>query len=207
MARFCGFCGAPVDENASVCGNCGKPVDGEETKGGGRKKVNVKTIAVIAAMIIVLAALIFAITRLTQNDDGRQGLIKQVIKAYEKEDIDSMIRLSSDIYRGKRIDGLTAEEYFRNVMGSSADYYENAVGHNYKLTYKILDLYDMSQRRQNEYVNSIMELYPYFSASTITAMSAAEVEITAKRGSSMVTEYKKITMSKEDGNWKLADIE
>ena len=92
-------------------------------------------------------------------------------------------------------------------MGSSADYYENAVGHNYKLTYKILDLYDMSQRRQNEYVNSIMELYPYFSASTITAMSAAEVEITAKRGSSMVTEYKKITMSKEDGNWKLADIE
>lgn len=207
MARFCGFCGAPIDENASVCGNCGKPVDGEETKGGGRKKVNVKTIAVIAAMIIVLAALIFAITRLTQNDDGRQGLIKQVIKAYEKEDIDSMIRLSSDIYRGKRIDGLTAEEYFRNVMGSSADYYENAVGHNYKLTYKILDLYDMSQRRQNEYVNSIMELYPYFSASTITAMSAAEVEITAKRGSSMVTEYKKITMSKEDGNWKLADIE
>ena len=207
MARFCGFCGAPIDENASVCGNCGKPVDGEETKGGGRKKVNVKTIAVIAAMIIVLAALIFAITRLTQNDDGRQGLIKQVIKAYEKEDIDSMIRLSSDIYRGKRIDGLTAEEYFRNVMGSSADYYENAVGHNYKLTYKILDLYDRSQRRQNEYVNSIMELYPYFSASTITAMSAAEVEITAKRGSSMVTEYKKITMSKEDGNWKLADIE
>lgn len=207
MARFCGFCGAPIDENASVCGNCGKPVDGEETKGGGRKKVNVKAIAVIAAMIIVLAALIFAITRLTQNDDGRQGLIKQVIKAYEKEDIDSMIRLSSDIYRGKRIDGLTAEEYFRNVMGSSADYYENAVGHNYKLTYKILDLYDMSQRRQNEYVNSIMELYPYFSASTITAMSAAEVEITAKRGSSMVTEYKKITMSKEDGNWKLADIE
>ena len=207
MARFCGFCGAPIDENASVCGNCGKPVDGEETKGGGRKKVNVMAIAVIAAMIIVLAALIFAITRLTQNDDGRQGLIKQVIKAYEKEDIDSMIRLSSDIYRGKRIDGLTAEEYFRNVMGSSADYYENAVGHNYKLTYKILDLYDMSQRRQNEYVNSIMELYPYFSASTITAMSAAEVEITAKRGSSMVTEYKKITMSKEDGNWKLADIE
>ena len=207
MARFCGFCGAPIDENASVCGNCGKPVDGEETKGGGRKKVNVKAIAVIAAMIIVLAALIFAITRLTHNDDGRQGLIKQVIKAYEKEDIDSMIRLSSDIYRGKRIDGLTAEEYFRNVMGSSADYYENAVGHNYKLTYKILDLYDMSQRRQNEYVNSIMELYPYFSASTITAMSAAEVEITAKRGSSMVTEYKKITMSKEDGNWKLADIE
>ena len=42
MARFCGFCGAPIDENASVCGNCGKPVDGEETKGGGRKKVNVK---------------------------------------------------------------------------------------------------------------------------------------------------------------------
>lgn len=28
MARFCGNCGAQIDENAKVCGQCGTPIEG-----------------------------------------------------------------------------------------------------------------------------------------------------------------------------------
>lgn len=28
MARFCGNCGAQLDDDAKVCGQCGTPIDG-----------------------------------------------------------------------------------------------------------------------------------------------------------------------------------
>ena len=28
MAKFCGNCGRPMEDNAKVCGNCGTPLEG-----------------------------------------------------------------------------------------------------------------------------------------------------------------------------------
>ena len=44
MTRFCGNCGAPLDDDALVCGQCGTPIDGDPIdrtrRGAGAKSKN-----------------------------------------------------------------------------------------------------------------------------------------------------------------------
>ena len=211
MAKFCGNCGAQLDDNARVCGQCGTPVDGNQSKIPGLKVVNpeekkkqMKKVKIVIAIVIVVVIAIVGV-KITLNFTGTNGFVRNVMKAYEEYDIDALVNLSSEMYYYSDYDNYV-DEYFENFVGSNIDSFESSVGHSYKMSYKIEEIYDLSQRKQDEMIKDIEYLYPKFDVDTISKISVANVKVTAKQGSKSVNKDVKITMSKEGKKWKILYI-
>ena len=81
------------------------------------------------------------------------------------------------------------------------------MGHSYKLTYEVDEIYDLSKRKQEEIFKSIGYQFPDFDVDTISKIAVANVKVTAKQGSKSVNKTVKITMSKEGKGWKLLYLE
>ena len=160
-------------------------------------------------MVIVLAVVIFIAVvgiRIARNFTGTNGLVRKVMAAYEKYDIDTIVSLSSDMYYYDDNENYV-EEYFEYAVGRNIDNFESSVGHSYKMSYEVEEIYDLSQRKQDEMLKNIEYSYPDFDVDVINKIAVADVKITAKQGSKSVNKTVKITMSKEGKTWKLLYIE
>lgn len=211
MAKFCGNCGAQLDDDARVCGQCGTPIDGNQSNIPGLKVVNpeekkkqMKKVKIVIAIVIVVVIAIIGV-KITLNFTGTNGFVRNVMKAYKEYDIDALVNLSSEMYYYSDYDNYV-DEYFENSVGSNIDSFESSVGHSYKMSYKIEEIYDLSQRKQDEMIKDIEYLYPEFDVDTISKISVANVKVTAKQGSKSANKNVKITMSKEGKKWKLLYI-
>lgn len=210
MARFCGNCGAQIDENAKVCGQCGTPVE-DSTKippvkiiDPEKKKKNKKIFKIVIALALVVAVAVTAINVISKFT-GYNGLLRKVMTAYEGYDIDTLVSLSSDIYYYGEEDYV--ESYFENSVGSALDSFETSVGHSYQFSYEVNETYTMSERKTKEVLDGIEYTYPDFDVSIIEEMVVSDITVTAKQGSKSVERDLNITMSKENGTWKLLYIE
>ncbi len=212
MAKFCGNCGTQLDDDARVCGQCGTPIDESRGKVPGLKIVDPekkKKLIKKMKMVIVLAVVIFIAVvgiRIARNFTGTNGLVRKVMAAYEKYDIDTIVSLSSDMYYYDDNENYV-EEYFEYAVGRNIDNFESSVGHSYKMSYEVEEIYDLSQRKQDEMLKNIEYSYPDFDVDVINKIAVADVKITAKQGSKSVNKTVKITMSKEGKTWKLLYIE
>lgn len=210
MAKFCGNCGAPLDDNAKVCGQCGTPVD-DGTKVPSvkivdpEKKKKGKRIFKLAVALIVVVIVAVAAINVVSKFTGYNGLLRKVMAAYEGYDIDTLVSLSSDIYYYGEEDYV--EYYFENIVGTSLDSFESAVGHSYQLSYEVNETYTMSERKEKETLEEIETAYPDFDADMIEKIVVSNLTVTAKQGDKSVEKELNITMSKEDGTWKLLYIE
>lgn len=210
MAKFCGNCGAPLDDNAKVCGQCGTPVD-DGTKVPSvkivdpEKKKKGKRIFKLAVALIVVVIVAVAAINVVSRFTGYNGLLRKVMAAYEGYDIDTLVSLSSDIYYYGEEDYV--EYYFENIVGTSLDSFESAVGHSYQLSYEVNETYTMSERKEKETLEEIETAYPDFDADMIEKIVVSNLTVTAKQGDKSVEKELNITMSKEDGTWKLLYIE
>ncbi len=212
MAKFCGNCGAQLDDDDKVCGQCGTPVNGNASSVPGLKIVDpkkkrkmAKTIKGILALIIVVAVAITGV-KVYFSFTGTNGLVRKVMTAYENYDVDSLVDLSSDMYYYNDSDD-DVDQYFEYAVGKYIDNFESSVGHSYKLTYEVDEIYDLSKRRQEEIFENIDYQFPDFDVDTISKISVANVKVTAKQGSKSVNKTVKITMSKEGRDWKLLYLE
>lgn len=210
MARFCGNCGAQIDENAKVCGQCGTPVE-DSTKippvkiiDPEKKKKNKKIFKIVIALALVVAVAVTAINVISKFT-GYNGLLRKVMTAYEGYDIDTLVSLSSDIYYYGEEDYV--ESYFENSVGSALDSFETSVGHSYQFSYEVNETYTMSERKTKDVLDGIEYTYPDFDVSIIEEMVVSDITVTAKQGSKSVERDLNITMSKENGTWKLLYIE
>ena len=210
MARFCGNCGAQIDENAKVCGQCGTPVE-DSTKmppvkvvDSEKKKKNKKIFKAMIALALVAVVAVTAIN-VVSKFTGYNGLLRKVMTAYEGYDIDTLVSLSSDIYYYGEEDYV--ESYFENSVGSALDSFETSVGHSYQFSYEVNETYTMSERKTKEVLDGIEYTYPDFDVSIIEEMVVSDITVTAKQGSKSVERDLNITMSKENGTWKLLYIE
>lgn len=210
MAKFCGNCGAPLDDNAKVCGQCGTPVD-DGTKVPSvkivdpEKKKKGKRIFKLAVALIVVVIVAVAAINVVSKFTGYNGLLRKVMAAYEGYDIDTLVSLSSDIYYYGEEDYV--EYYFENIVGTSLDSFESAVGHSYQLSYEVNETYTMSERKEKETLEEIETAYPDFDVDMIEKIVVSNLTVTAKQGDKSVEKELNITMSKEDGTWKLLYIE
>lgn len=212
MARFCGNCGAQLDDDARVCGQCGTPIDGGHGKIPGlkiadpeKKKKLVKRIKAAVVLLVVAVVAIIGV-RVALSFTGTNGFVRKVMTAYEKYDIDALVALSSDMYYYSDYENYV-DEYFEYAVGNNIDSFESSVGHSYKMTYEVEEVYDLSQRKQDEMLKNIEYMYPDFDVDLISKISVASVKITAKQGSKSVSKTVKITMAKEGNSWKLLYIE
>ena len=94
-----------------------------------------------------------------------------------------------------------------NIVGSAIDTFETNVGHDYRLSYDIYEIYEVSERRKEDYFNSIESMYPNFDVSTIDEISVATVNITAKQKERSYNQNMSLVMSKEGKNWKILYIQ
>ena len=212
MAKFCGNCGAQLDDDDKVCGQCGTPVNGNAGTVPGlkvvdpeKKKKMAKRIKWIVALVIVVA-LAITVVKVYLSFTGTNGLVRKVMTAYEDYDVDSLVAFSSDMYYYFDSDDYV-DEYFEDAGGKYIDNFESSVGHSYKLTYEVDEIYDLSKRKQEEIFKSIGNQFPDFDVDTISKIAVANVKVTAKQGSKSVNKTVKITMSKEGKEWKLLYLE
>lgn len=211
MAKFCGNCGTQLEDNAKVCGNCGTPLDGASTNIPGLKvtdpekqKKMKKTVKRVVGLVLFVAVAIIGFNVVSQFT-GYNGLLRKVMTAYEKYDIDTLVSLSSDMYYYGEEDWV--DYYFNYSVGNDLDSFEASVGHSYKLTYEINETYVMSDRKVDEMLSEIEYSYPDFDVSIIEKVVVADLTVTAKQGSKSVNQDMNIVMTKENGTWRLLYIE
>lgn len=214
MAKFCGNCGVRLEDNASICSRCGAPVDDIAQSMSGIQNVEsgkkVKKIILLTLRLIAILAVIISGLTVASNFIGNKGLVHNVMAAYRNYDIDTLISLTSDLYY--YIDENVIESYFEENIGNDHDYFEASVGHSYKISYAINEIYILSGRRQEEVYDELEESieyqYPDLDVrSMIDRMAVADVTVTAKQGDKSVSQTIQIVMSKEEKDWKLLYLE
>lgn len=211
MAKFCGNCGTQLEDNAKICGQCGTPLDGASTNIPGLKVVDPekqkklkkmgKRIVVLVALVIVAVIAFNVVSQFT----GYNGLLRKVMAAYEKYDIDTLISLSSDMYFYGDEDWV--ENYFKYNVGGDLDSFESAVGHRYKLSYEVNEIYTVSNRKLDDMLDQIEYSYADFDIGMIEKIVIADLTVIAKQGNKSISREMDIVMSRENGTWRLLYIE
>lgn len=210
MAKFCGNCGAQLDEGARVCGQCGMPVDGMPA---GTPKLNIqdpekqkktqKTVR-LAALLVGLLVVAVLLINLVPRYTGYRGLLRRVMAAYEDYDVDALLSMASELY--DEADDF-AESYFEANMDSALDMFEYTVGHDYSLSYKVNDIYTLSDRKMRSLRDELALAWSDYDVDAISKAVVAEVTLTAKEKGDTDDRSLQITMIKEDGAWKLLYIQ
>lgn len=210
MSKYCGNCGTKLKDNAKKCRKCGTPFEEIPAEISGiktvmpmkkRLKKAVKTVAVSA---VIIAAAVIAIT-VALKYTGYNGVLRKTMAAYKKYDIDTLIDLSSDMYYYGAGDWV--ENYFENSVGEDLDFYEASVGHSYKLSYEVNEIYTLSERRLDKILDEIENTYAGFDVGIIKKVVVADLTVTAVQGDKSVSKDISIFISKENGSWRLLYIE
>ncbi len=206
MAKFCGNCGAELPDDAKICGQCGAPLDSSAKTPGAtyvdpEKQKKLKQLIVIAAGAVAAIILLVVVINLIGGASGPKGMVKKVMKAYEKGDTDTLVEMSSDIYLEMGDDA--AEYTFDNVIDSDMYAFEDKLGGNYDIKYKIVDSYDMKERNFNNMVESFEEDYEDYDVDSLKKVHVVDVEITAYKDKKEKTVERSIYLFKEGGKWKL----
>ena len=155
--------------------------------------------------VVVLVAVATTAINVAVKFTGYNGLTRKVMAAYEKYDIDTLVSLSSDIYYYD--DEEYVENYFKDSIGRMLDLFDSTIGHNYKLSYDVNETYKMSERKMRETIEEIEGIYPDFDVSSIQKIVVADITVKASQGNTSVESDLHLTMSKENGAWKLLYME
>lgn len=164
-------------------------------------KKKAKILLIITAILIVALIALNIISAFT----GYRGLLRKVTNAYEEYDIDTLVYLSSDVYYYGAEDYV--DSYFESRVGSGLDTFEASVGHDFSLSFETTDSYNLSKRKKEGVLDALEAAYPDFDTDAIKQVRVAEVMVTAKQGKRSLNRNLTITMTKENGEWKLLYIE
>lgn len=238
MANFCMKCGSKLQEGDQFCTNCGMPVAKMEIPGNQnqaaqrqvmqgqaiqgqvmprqmravQKPSGKKTGLIIGAIaggtalvVLILVIMVFLFS------GGKEKVSNQVMEAYQSEDIDTLMDLSSDLmeYAGMTS---TFKKYVEGAIEDDLHSFEKQLGDDYKLSYEIINIEELSKMEQEEYTESVlmyiaMKGIPNVDENFVSEMCSVEVEWTAKTDDDFVTIEKTIILSKEDGTWRMFDIQ
>lgn len=210
MAKFCGKCGAMLKENAKYCGFCGTYVGDMEVGAVDKKLANQKGDnkiggwIKIAVFLMIAAVVIVGIASVVLNRTGKRGFVNKVMEAYETYDIEELISLSSDVYY--YTDEETVQSYFEDAVQNDFASLETTVGHSYKLSYEIEEIYELSEWKKAEVVENVGYWAPDFTLEADT-LTEAEIEVTAKKGDVSAEINVTLTILKEGNDWKLLYLE
>ena len=151
ISKYCGNCGAKLENSEKVCRHCGRPVDsflttasGVIVVGSNRQKKVKRTVRWIAGLIVTVIIATLAVN-IASNFTGYYSLLGKILNAYEDDDIDAFVSLSSNAYYYS--DENWVENYFENSVSFSLDFFETAVGYRYNLSYEVNEIYVMSERK------------------------------------------------------------
>lgn len=210
MSKYCGNCGAQMDDSARVCGNCGTPFVGATPASGAArtqfrspaaKAKNKKILTIAGGAAAALVVLIIVIKILT-TFTGYNGAVRKAMKAYEKYDIDTLASMSSDYLYMNNADDV--DDYFKSILNSDYDRFDDYVGHNYKLSYEVKETYKMPEYELSEYRNYAD--YNDYDIGDLSTIKVSDISVTAK-GSGSETITIRLALIKEGRSWKIFWLE
>lgn len=218
MAKFCGNCGTQLDDSARVCGNCGTPLANSNNGatdnipgveyGDPAKKAKQSKIIKLGVALVALIVVTVIVINIVSGFVGYKGMVRKFMAAYEDYDVDALASMTSDL----RLDVFDKygddyyEDYYENIIYNALDYFEEEVGHDFKLSYKITDAYKMTERKVDKMFEVAEEYVEDPEDYGISEVMSIELEVTAKSGKKTETKDLELCIVKESGKWKLYDI-
>ena len=233
MAKFCGNCGARMDDSARVCGYCGTPLAASGAAPGGTpggmpggmygetsgktvdtaknnaesmKKVKKIVISIVAALLAI-AIVVTGVTVIT-SFTGVKGTVRKVMKVYEDYDVDAFAAVCSDV-----IYEMASQYSYYSDSHPIEDIFEETIGGDldqieYDLgygTYKISYEINKISKVSDRKMNALFENLEESSVDPdiIQDVRLVDITITAKAGRDDTTLDKTLILTKESGKWHL----
>ena len=200
MAKFCGNCGGMLNEGETRCPKCGKVTD--EAAAGKKAGRILKALCAIAVIFCIAAVGI----RIASFTWGYQGTLSKFEKAYGKYDYEKIVEMYSEaVLYENDYDYTYLEDKVKNKIEPVLSYFDSFVGHSYHLKYEVTDHYEMPNYQFENFKKELS----YFEDDNDNAISKAlvvELQITAEGKNKNAERNVRITLTKEDGKWKIADF-
>ena len=213
MSKFCGNCGAKMDDDDKVCGECGTPFSdsGSSTTAtsvvAGKKGGMNSIIKIGAAALIGIIALVLAIN-IIGSSSGYKGTLNKMIKSYKNADPEiymSVISYVAEEMAEEIYDEDAEDKLYDSLDGlitERLDEYEDSVGNIKKISYEITDENDISDRKVDKFKDEIEENYN-IDASDIKAIKAVKIKISVKGAKKTAVFHEDVCLIKEPGGWKI----
>lgn len=215
MAKFCGNCGAQMDDNAAVCGYCGVRLENGQVGvvknfkvDNPEKKKKIKKYVTIGASVVAVIIVISILGSIISNFTGYKGCLRKTMKAFEKSDTTAFTKIATGII--DELDEDDADYYIENAIEYYANYvkdeFEDRVGHNYKLDYKVDEYFELEGRKFDDFIDYLEDCSHEDIDVSIDKIEIAEVTVIAKKGKKSRDIQIQVVMSKENGSWRLLGI-
>ncbi|MCD8027311.1 MAG: zinc ribbon domain-containing protein [Erysipelotrichaceae bacterium] len=205
MTKYCGYCGAPNEDDARFCGNCSKPLESRVGEYTPDKKDSIfdtiknnlhviipvgAVVAVVLVVVLVVRALFFSC--------GYDSIIKKTMKSMNNYDVSTLVSISSSYT--SILTSYDLQEYYDDLIVDYLENFDDSVGYGYTIKYEFVSEYTMSSSQlaamyDSEYYSAIL--------SSIDSMAVATVRATATNGGISDYQTVQIYMTKESGKWKL----
>ncbi len=212
MAKFCGNCGYQSDDTAVVCGNCGTPLEGEAPVEAKASKLDPKVIKLGAIALAAVIVLIVVIVLLAGG--GHKGAVKKVFKAFTKDEPSILVDITPE-WMADMTDDL--KDSYKAEIESAQEYWEDAVGNDYKVSYKITDIDDYDKEKlddmKDELEDSLKDMEEYLDkkidveVDKIKAIREVELDITVKDGSEKIEYDGEIVLIKYGSKWQVVEVD
>lgn len=229
MSKFCEFCGAQMEDNASVCPGCNATPSGANatvnttevnnasvTGNVENNNANIGTVEsavsstatastpnknkIVPMIIAGFAALVFLTIVVSVLGSGYKKPLDNFVKGFNKEDAKYLVKVYPEIYVEEYLDEDKLEESLEDVLEELEDKY----GKNIKLKYKVTD----KEKVDKDDLEDLEEDYEDRLDETIKISKGyeLEVDVTVKGKKKERTKEMDIVVLKMDGEWAIIGL-
>lgn len=231
MSKFCGSCGANMEDDAKVCGACGAPIETENAatpvnpanpvnptnpmnttnpvasmSEDQKKKITLIAVAAGAGFVALIAIII--VVNILLSHTGYRGAMNKYFNALEDYDVAAITEITSDVsYVSSWYDYDDAEfedhkeDYIKDNVSSALESFEDKVGNKVKIKYEIQDASEISDRKYDEFIETLEDVYDYDTSEISKVMEVNyTLELKGKKGKRTVYPTD-MYLIKEDGKW------
>ncbi len=209
MSKFCGNCGAMLDDNAAVCTTCGavlnqgtinSPDLPKKKKKSGKKKVAVAVIALMVAIAVGFGGVF------VYNNTGYRGVIAKYVKALNNCDAKLYYSILSNRMKDEYED---FEDYhsnegfefdLQNSIETKYEREEDIVGKDFKYSHRINDIYKVPKKDTKGYFKYLDKEKGYDNISEFVIVDFTLIAKGKKRTKAYSYNF---VLSKENGKWKI----
>lgn len=214
MSKFCGNCGATLDDAAVVCGYCGAPLAATPNNNKPNKinsagftsvlkEITSNKIFKIAVPAVIGIVVIIITISIISSFTGYKGAIKDFVKAYEDMDVDTMIEMSSDLATKGQDDD--AVEDLEEKLNDHFDHIDEELKTTPEIDYEILTDDKLKDSQLNKYKDMFDDLD--LSSSDINQARKVKIRFTYKYDERTKTRTSTFIMFKEGGDWKFYNVD
>lgn len=211
MSKFCGNCGAQMEDNARVCGYCGVAFENAakenfKYKNPQKKEKTRKTVKNIITAVLAVVILSIVVS-IGSSLSGYRGTVRKFMKAYKAENAEAIADMSCSLVK-QYVDDDEIIRTYENALSSDFDSFDSYFDSKYKIKYEVESAEKLSARKMNEFRTSLLESgeVPEDDVYSIKKMMSVKLNITAKRGSDSKTVSRTLYLIKEGLKWKLCMI-